>query len=84
MNTAWIVLGLVFILVVIDWMIGRHTIKRCERIKDISIQSIGELWPEKMAEVDDLLNNSLRIRCKNCEKRFEKYSGVEPNNLYFY
>ena len=30
MNTAWIVLGLVFILVVIDWMIGRHTIKRCE------------------------------------------------------
>ena len=30
MNTAWILLGLVFILVVIDWMIGRHTIKRCE------------------------------------------------------
>jgi transcription elongation factor Elf1 len=26
----------------------------------------------------------LRIRCKNCEKKFEKYSGVEPNNLYFY
>ena len=30
MNTVWIVLGLVFILVVIDWMIVRHTIKRCE------------------------------------------------------
>jgi transcription elongation factor Elf1 len=25
-----------------------------------------------------------RIRCKNCEKRFERYSGVEHNNLYFY
>ena len=72
MNTAWIVLGLVFILVVIDWMIGRHTIKRCERIKDISIESIGELWPIKLAEVDDLLNNSLRIQNEEIIKELRK------------
>ena len=62
----WIIFGLVFFLVVIDWMIGRQTIKRCEAemvnalkyaagIRNIGIEAIESIWDKKMAEVDEKL-----------------------------
>ena len=53
MNTAWIVLGLVFILVVIDWMIGRSIIKRCEAEMVRALKYAEKLKEETMAEVDE-------------------------------
>ena len=60
----WIIFGLVLFLVVIDWMIGRQTIKRCEAemvnalryaagIRDTGIEAIESIWDKKMAEVDE-------------------------------
>ena len=56
MNTAWIVLGLVFFLVVIDWMIGKHTIKRCEAEMVNALKHAEKLKEETMAEVDEKVN----------------------------
>ena len=62
----WIIFGLVLFLVVIDWMIGRNTIKKCEAemvralryaagIRDTGIEAIESIWDKKMAEVDEKL-----------------------------
>ncbi len=60
----WIIFGLVLFLVVIDWMIGRNTIKKCEaemvralkhaeRMKNYALDTLNEAWVFKMAQVDE-------------------------------
>lgn len=71
MSTAWIVLGLVFILVVIDWMIGRLTIKRCEaemvrtlkyveKLRNDTIKNLNDVLKEKLKEQNDGVVNLVK------------------------
>ena len=60
----WIMVGLVAIILLIDIIIGRNTIKKCEaemvralkhaeRMKNYALDTLNEAWVFKMAQVDE-------------------------------